>query len=175
MAFRDDLEAAHARIAALEAQLSEQRGTAAATSSEREVQWHAERSQLISHIAELERTVTERGATITQLRGERDRLVERINILQRERTKQPAAPAPAPAVGSTKKWPLLWDHNRKFDPVGGGRAANVACPQCWFENVASEMMRDTGLEPVAKSDNAYVDVVAVVCPRCLFAAPMRTR
>jgi DNA repair exonuclease SbcCD ATPase subunit len=89
MTYRDDLEAAHARIEALQEELATH-GT------------DEDRAKILEEVKQLRQILEERRATIKELRNERDQLQKRIDKLQ--------AGASLPSV---------WEHNREFEPLTG--------------------------------------------------------
>jgi hypothetical protein len=177
MSYRDDLEAAHARIEALEGELAG-RGT---PRDERLAAWNLERIQLQARITELEERDRERLATIAEirkfqedrvgvldeLRRERDRLVERVRVLQNARAEATSKIVPQPQGG---KWPLLGDHNRRYPAATGGTPANVACPQCRAAGTETQLVRElVEVDPRKPASTSE----PVTCPRCLFTGLLR--
>ena len=161
MSYRDDLEAAHARIAALEAELAAAADAVADASGDAD-SW--QRAKLADEVKQLRAIVEERRETIAELRAERDRLADWVEALEVERTARLLPPGGV--------WPGLWDHNLGYPALADGTPANVACPRCRAAGVESQMVRDGG---VGIAPAPALDVVNVLCPRCLFAGLQRTR
>lgn len=173
MAYRDDLEAALARVAALEAELRAGGGSDAEAAAVAEL-----RRDNAALRAELERAATriaDQAAAfdeLTKLRAERDRLVERVRVLQTARDAAAHAPPPVPAPPRPAKRPTVWEHNRALPPIGRGEPAGVWCPVCRAAGVEVELVKKLG-RFVGHGGDADYDSVA--CPRCLFTALARRR
>jgi hypothetical protein len=184
VSYRDDLHAAHARIAALEAQLATRDDATEAARDEREAKWraerealHADREVLHDKLSELRKEHNLALSSVKQLQSERDRLLERVRVLQTARAASPPAQSeqpqkivPQPQAG---RWPSVWDHNRRFRAFEAGTPANVACPQCRLAGTEVQMVRGIAHEVKTIGDPAF-EHANVTCPRCLFAAFLRT-
>ncbi|MBK9034278.1 MAG: hypothetical protein IPL61_23940 [Myxococcales bacterium] len=187
MVYRDDLGAAYARIAALEAQLRSLGDPGGDGASAELVHLRAENEQLRQEVQRvraehdrLRELVTDTTATQAELgrvRAERDRLVARVQVLQRSRdaAAQPGpAPAPAPPrpapVAPPKRQPTLWEHNRALPALRGGEPAGMACPMCRAAGQDVELVRKLGRFVKVRADDLYD---SVACPRCMFVALAR--
>jgi chromosome segregation ATPase len=139
MSYRDDLEAAHARIKALEREVA-QRGPSEATWLEharlREelAATHRERAQLGHELAGLRRELAQVRAELARAREDGAKYVERIRILQDERAKRHEPPG-----------------DRK--PTILERGARRVCPAC----------RAAGREVGLLADH---ELTASICPQC---------
>jgi hypothetical protein len=162
MTYRDDLEAAHARIAALEAEVAAQRGRAEEARRDGAEQ-EGERAGMAEEIKQLRAVVEERRALLGQLRAERDQLAQRVRVLESER---------AGFGGSARALPTLWERNRSFAPVAYGKVVDVACPACRAIGLESQMIREDGPGSAPATDLRFE---RVSCPSCLFTGALRAR
>lgn len=125
MTYRDDLEAAHARIAALEAELAhvrdEELGVAQRDTARVQAELGRELEAARSEVAQLREQ-------LARTRAECESYVERIRILQDERARR----AQAPAAGK----PIVLD-----------RGAAPVCPHCKKLGRAVTLLRDAELTP----------------------------
>lgn len=146
MAFRDDLEAAHARIAALEAELARERS---GDPQEREQIAAAEREaariqvELGRELEAARREAAQLRDELTRTREDCERYVDRIRILQNERDQRRA-----PAVATSAK------------PVVLDRGASPVCPHCQRAGHVVALLRDAELTPG-------------VCPQCASISLLR--
>ncbi len=178
MSYRDDLAAAHARIAALEAQLRSAGDPTGQAASAELAELRRENQRLLDDNQRLRTLLASdqlRLKELEQLRDERDRLVERVRVLQSRRE----APAPTPASPTRSvapiapgKRPTVWEHNRTQPAVRRGEPAGVWCPACRAAGEDVELMRRLGRFMKASAANLFE---SVACPRCLFTALLRTR
>src|SRR5262245_8719137 len=111
MTYRDDLDAAHARIQALEAEVASHRARADAAEAT-DAEDAGDRANLAEEVKQLRAVVEERRASLAQLRAERDQLVHRVRVLESER---------AGLGGATRMLPTLWERNRSFPPITDGK------------------------------------------------------
>ena len=119
MTFRDDLEAAHARISALEVELA---GRTEIVADHERVRL-AEKAMLARELEAARRETAQLRDELERERAENARLVERIRRLQADRAERPKLVAGTPAVLA--------------------RDAKPVCPQC--HTVA--LLRDDQLVP----------------------------
>lgn len=173
MSYRDDLEAALARIEALEVELASRDHDVTAAVGGREAAWQTERARFLDELTTARMAHAEQLAAATELRSERDRLLSRVKVLQAERSANAPKIVPQPAGG---KWPVLWDHNRRFAAVEAGKPANVLCPQCHAAGRDVQMVREIGVGVMTGSKNdATFELSNVACPHCMFYAFLRLR
>jgi hypothetical protein len=122
MTYRDDLEAAHARIAALEAQVASERESEDSLVDRM-------RADHARELAEAQRETEHLRQELAQSRDESARYVERIRILQDEQVKLRGR---ATSVGA---------------PVVLDRGAPERCPHCHEAGLAVTLLRDPELTP----------------------------
>ncbi len=184
MSYRDDLAAAHARIAALEAQLRSAGDPTGQAATAELARLRQENQRLLDENQRLRTLLATdqlRLKELEQLRDERNRLVERVRVLQTRRAEPapapapptrsatPVAPAPPPVAAATKR-PTVWEHNRAQPALRRGEPAGVWCPTCRAAGQEVELMRRLGRFVKASADNLFE---SVACPRCLFTALQR--
>ncbi len=177
MAYRDDLEAALARIDALERELSEARDAAAGRASEALGEARRTIADLEAKLADAtaaaERAAERHDRTRKlreerdHLRAERDQLAEKLRAADESRRRKPDRPraedyAPRP----------LFEHNRSRAPIDGGAGAGVLCPECLGAGLRVEMRRDLGFA-VLTAQERDLHLTNVACPRCLFTGLLR--
>ena len=142
MSYRDDLEAAHARIAHLERALD--------TSENRP---SSELEPLFGRISDLDRML---GEVRAALQSRVANVQEQLASVLKEATP-----------GS----PTLVEHNRGFPPVQGGDPSGVRCPHCAALGDDVEMIMGSGYRVAyyIAGENGYNRKSAertALCPRC---------
>jgi chromosome segregation ATPase len=123
MTFRDDLEAAHARIAALEAELAGRTEIVA----DHERAWLVEKAALVGELEGTRREIAQLTVELSRERDENARLVARIRIVQADRADRPQVIANQPTVLA--------------------RDAKPVCPHCEKAGRAVALLRDSQLVP----------------------------
>jgi hypothetical protein len=188
MTYRDDLEAALARIHALESELEARADGPDDPLSAIEVdRLKAERDRLREEVHLSAKRLDDLGPLPAflnaQIRGLQKELLEAKEKAQQELLeakegaetmkadrnrlvdkvldleRRLAELRPAPNEG---RLPSVFDRNRSFDRMTGGQPAGVACARCRAEGFEVEMRRDSGLELLPPGGNC----ISVVCPRC---------
>jgi hypothetical protein len=148
MGYREDLEAAMARVAALESELRRAQDGAAAEAAEEQLrQASAERDSARKRASELEKALTRAQRRLEKLEQER-----RKELREQAREEKPPV--------SIKGMPSLFDHNRSQAPLSG-QGAGVLCPRCLAAGERVEMkVGKLGIRM------AQEHVQQVWCPRC---------
>lgn len=147
MSYRDDLDAAFARIAQLEAALEQADGGQS-----------ADLAPLLKKIATLE--------------GE----LRKTQASMRERVAATEAQLRAALVQASPEMPTLVQHNRSFPPAREGSPAGVICPRCQTLGDAVEMVVRASLTMVrGTKDGCEIENKSALCPRCLYLQVLRTR
>jgi Zn ribbon nucleic-acid-binding protein len=83
-------------------------------------------------------------------------------------------PSSAQATGAAAIAPALWEHNRRFAMVTGGKVAGVVCPHCRASGDDVQMVRELGAGSAVAQERGY-ELEEVTCPRCLFTGWLRSR
>jgi hypothetical protein len=162
MGYREDLEAALARVAALEKELAiAARGVGA---PERQEQ-----------LAKLLQQLAETSAKVQQLQAERDTAVNRAAVAEAKTKRNDPPPtgpvppvAPQPTSGHLKSMKSLVEHNRSL-PHAGGQGMGVLCPRCLELGERVEMVRKPyaqGIMLGGTSAPGTRNIEPVWCPRC---------
>jgi hypothetical protein len=165
MDYRDQMEAALARIAALESELS-QRGSPT--------------EQRVALDAEVKRLQTE----LAWAREAKEQSVDEVKRLKHALAEAQRALAVASQPAPTPELPSLAVHNRAQPPLQFADASGVLCPACLLVGERVEMMRappfrvglwwreggDWTNEPPR---NAPFRISQVLCPRCCQLGLMR--
>ncbi|MBI2898489.1 MAG: hypothetical protein HYY06_33365 [Deltaproteobacteria bacterium] len=171
MGFRDDLGAARARIAALEAALAAGGGSDASELA----RLNAERSSLLARVADLERRVEVQEAELDDARRRAHEAESRVATLK--------GTLGEPATGT----PTLTEHNRQHVTTRTGTGAGVLCPMCLLvHGERVEMWLESGLYLVLADRRSRGGITingvatgrasnTVLCPRCFHLAVKTTR
>jgi len=145
MGYREDLEAAMARVAALESELGRAQSD--------------DKNTRLTHLrAELESAKEREGKLKAELTNSR----RRLEALERERRGENGN-------ASFHSMPSLFEFNRNQTPLGG-RNASVLCPFCLETGQQVEMKRERS--PLHQ-DLEQDQVQQVYCPRCAYVGWMR--
>lgn len=167
MAYRDELEAARARVELLEEELDDARAAAATPERARSGETLPAVPGLRNRLLDVREKLRAAEARIAELEATRPRVGPdparalaaadaRITELEAERQSERERAA---ALASL---PSLLEHNRRSPLAGKGDPAGVLCPMCLLIGDRVEMWRGAGAG-LGALDN--VDAVAV-CPRC---------
>lgn len=155
--YRDDLEAAHARIRALEAQVGgAAQGESLGPLFERLAAVEARATEVAEaapRVADLEQQIAALQAKLAKLAEEHAALLATVRA-------QPPGEAPT-----------LVEHNRRFPPVDEGVACGVTCPMCLLiTGTRVEMQTGSAFGIDVGSD--YSETVS--CGWCGYVAAKRT-
>lgn len=156
MAYRDEIEAARARIAALEEELEAARAEAVKDEKRRE-----------SSSKEAVPVVPTMRERLAKLRAAEQRIVELER--KQEDLRRGLAESEARAAGleeklaaSSSELRSITDHNRRLAPTLTGAPAGVLCPMCLLAGDRVEMLLRSGF-PLVREEMGET----CACPRCL--------
>ncbi|MCA9604690.1 MAG: hypothetical protein KC619_03790 [Myxococcales bacterium] len=171
MAHRDDLEAARARIEALEQDLAEARDTQGSSATESEARLREELRRARARIRELEDLLRASERQYETARSAKYELQARVAELEKELAEKQKPPPSRPRARPKGPWYAVnakhlapaSRYNEQYEPLlpsSSAKRAGVLCDECASRDKSVEMLS------IPTFDVPDVGIRMVVCPCC---------